>query len=187
MMNYLPTTVRAIRLAAALALSMPATWACAADALPPAAQAKVETYKGKLVGWAAHPAIVAAVREVNAKGGLPGMTNGKWNDLDEKDPTVTAFETSKAGVLIKQWEADPGINKLVLRDERGNLVAASTKPLIYNNASRPAFSQPIKGHVWAASEIRPDPTTGVKSVQAGVPVMDGDKVIGVIHAGITTE
>ena len=161
--------------------------ASAADPMPAPVQAKVEAYKKKLVEWGANPAVVAAVKESNAKGGIAGMTNGKWNDLDEKDPVVKAVETSKAGVLVNKWEEDKNINKLVVRDEKGNIVAASGKPLIYNAASRPAVANAIKGQVWAADEIKPDPTTGIKSVQAGAPVMDGGKVIGVIHAGITAE
>lgn len=157
-----------------------------ADGLPAPMQGKVDTYTKKLAEWAANPVVVAAVKEANAKG--PGaMTNGKWNDLEEKDPAAMAFQTNKAGVLINKWEGDKGINKLIVRDEKGNVVAASSKPLIFNNASRPAFANPIKGQVWAASEIKPDPTTGIKSVQAGVPVMDGGKVIGVLHAGISAE
>lgn len=157
------------------------------DALPPAIQAKSDLYKKKLAEWAANPVIVAAVKEVNAGGGLAGMTNGKWNDLDEKDPVVKAFETNKAGALIKKWEEDPVLNKLVLRDAKGNLVASSAKPLVYNNGNRPVFVNAAKGQVWAASEIKPDPTTGIKSVQAGAPVLDAGKVIGVIHAGITAD
>jgi hypothetical protein len=164
-----------------------ANMAAAADALPAPLQAKVETYKKKLAEWAANPVVVAAVKESNAKGGLAGMTNGKWNDLDEKDPAVMAFQTSKAGALIRQWEEDKNINKLVLRDEKGNIAAASEKPLFYNNGARPPFAMPFKGQVWAAGEIKPDPTTGIKSVHAGAPVMDGGKVIGVIHAGVTAE
>ncbi len=161
--------------------------ASAADPMPAPMQAKVEAYKKKLVEWAANPVVVAAVKEANAKGGAVGMTNGKWNDLDEKDPAVTAFETNKAGVLVGKWEADKGLNKLIIRDDKGNLVAANGKPLVFNNVGRPTFANPFKGQVWAAAEIKPDPTTGIKSVQAGAPVMDGGKVIGVIHAGITAE
>jgi hypothetical protein len=177
--------LRAGSLAVGLAFTTLTIWA--ADPLPAPVQAATEHYKKKLVEWAANPVIVAAVKEVNASGGIAGMSNGKWNDLDEKDPAVKAFENSKTGALIRKWEEDKGINKLVLRDEKGNLVAASTKPQVYNNATRPAFANPFKGQVWAASEIKPDPTTGIKSVQAGAPVTDGGKVIGVIHAGITAE
>ena len=75
----------------------------------------------------------------------------------------------------------------MLRDEKANLVAASIKPLLFNNLARPVYTMAIKGQVWAAAEIKPDPTTGIKSVQASAPVMDGGKVIGVIHTGITVE
>lgn len=175
----------AVGLIAGLTLVAPV--ALAADALPPALQAKTDLYKKRLVEWAANPAIVAATKAANAKGALPGMTNSKWNDLDDKDPAVRGFETSIAGALIVKWEEDKGINKLVLRDEKANLVAASTKPLLFNNTTRPVYSMAIKGQVWAATEVKPDPTTGIKSVQASAPVMDGDKVIGVIHAGITAD
>lgn len=168
-------------------LGLASSVAGAADPLPAPMQAKVELYKKKLAEWAANPVIVAATKESAATGGLAGMTNGKWNDLDDKDPVVKAFETNKAGLLIKKWEEDAGINKLVLRDDKGNLVASSTKPVVYNNAARPVFANAIKGQFWAAAEIRPDPTTGIKSVQAGAPVMDGGKVIGVIHVGITAD
>lgn len=160
--------------------------ASAADALSAPMQAKVDTYKKKLVDWAANPVVIAAVKEANAKG-AGGMTNGKWNDLDEKDPAVMVYQTSKAGVLVNKWEEDKNINKLIVRDEKGNVVASNSKPLVFNNASRPAFANPAKGEVWAAGEIKPDPTTGIKSVQAGAPIMDGGKVIGVIHAGISAE
>ncbi|WP_326858392.1 PDC sensor domain-containing protein [Noviherbaspirillum sp.] len=161
--------------------------AVAADSLPPALQAKVEQYKKKMAEWAADPAIVAAVKEANARGSLAGMSNSKWLEVDEKSPTSQAFTTSKAGLIIKKWEEDKQINKLVVRDEKGNLVAASTKPLLYNNAIRPVYINAMKGEPWAAGNIAPDPTTQVKSVQASAPIMDGGKVIGVVHAGITTE
>lgn len=161
--------------------------AVAADSLPPALQAKVDQYKQKMAEWAADPAIITAVKEANAKGSLAGMSNSKWLEVDEKSPTSQAFTTSKAGSMVKKWEEDKQINKLVVRDEKGNLVAASTKPLLYNNAVRPVYINAIKGQPWSAGNIAPDPTTQVKSVQASVPVIDGGKVIGVLHAGITSE
>ncbi|WP_334187326.1 GAF domain-containing protein [Noviherbaspirillum sp.] len=161
--------------------------ALAADPLPPALQSKVDHYKQKMAEWAADPGIVAAVKEANAKGSLAGMSNSKWLEVDEKSPASQAFTTSKAGLLVRKWEEDKQVNKLVVRDEKGNLVAASTKPLLYNNAVRPVYINAMKGQPWSAGNIAPDPTTQVKSVQASVPVMDGGKVIGVMHAGITSE
>ncbi len=152
--------------------------------LPAATQAKVDKYKQKLVEWAANPAVVSAVKEANSKGPMPGMTNAKWLDAGDADPSVATHLKSKAGVQLKQWEEDPGVDKLVVRDEKGNLVAASTKPLLYNNAVRPVYINAIKGQVWADNKIVPDPTTQVKSVQASAPVLDGKKVIGVLHLAI---
>lgn len=169
-----------------LALALITTSAFA-ESYPAPLQAKVNKYKLKLVEWAANPTVVAAVKEANSKGALPGMTNSKWLEIGDKEPVAVAFSTSKAGSLVKKWEEDKDINKLVVRDEKGNLVAASTKPLLYNNAVRPVYINAMKGQPWIASAIAPDPTTQIKSVQASAPVMDGNKVIGVIHVGITTE
>ncbi len=156
--------------------------------LPGPLQTKVETYKKKLVEWAANPTIVQAVKDANAKGGaLPGMTNGKWDELAENDPQITALLNTPASKLVKQWEADKGINKLFVRDEKGNMVAGSGKSLIYNASARPPVKEAMKGKPWAASEVKPDPTTQINSVHVSAPVMDGGKVIGVIHTAVTAD
>ena len=157
----------------------------AADPLQPALQSKIDKYKQKLVEWAANPVIVGAVKDANAKGPLPGMTNAKWLEVSDNDAVAQGYITSKAGNMVKKWEEDKEINKLVVRDEKGNLVASSTKPLLYNNAVRPVYVNAIKGQAWGDNKVAPDPTTQVKSVQASAPVLDGGKVIGVIHVGIT--
>lgn len=157
-----------------------------AEAIPPEVQAKVDSYKKKLVEWAANPTIVAAIKEANAKG-AGGMSNGAWDGLDENDPKVKALQTSAAGKLLIKWEEDKGINKLFIRDEKGNLVASSSKALLFNNASRPQFSNSIKGEVWGGKEMKPDPTTQVMSVQISVPVLDGGKPIGVMNSSVSSK
>lgn len=161
---------------------------CAANAEPisPEVQAKVEQYKKKLREWAANPVFITAVKEANAKGGMvPGMTNAKWDELKEHDPVVMSFQTSAAGKLLSKLEGDKGISKLYLRDEKGNLVAGSNKPLLFNNASRIPFKSAIGGKVFSESEIKSDPTTLEKSVQASAPILDGGKPIGVIHTAVS--
>lgn len=158
--------------------------AAQADPVTPEMQGAVDKYKSKLVEWAANPTIVAAVKESNAKGGLaPGMTNAKWDELGDKDPVVAGFQNSPAGKLVSKWEEDKNLGKLNVRDEKGNLVAASSsaKPLLYNNASRAPFANGLKG-AWSANEAKPDPTTQRKSVQISAPVLDGGKAIGVLHS-----
>ena len=155
--------------------------------LPPAAQAKVDKYKKLLSEWAKDPVIVAAVKEANGSDGIPGMTNAKWDALVETDAAVTAVQTNPAGQLVTKLEADTGINKLYLRDGKGNIIAASNKPLLYSIANRPAMTVMATSQPWAQGEVKPDPTTQIKSVQLAVPVMDHGKPIGVLHTGVTIE
>jgi hypothetical protein len=156
--------------------------------LPPDLKSKVDKYKAKLVEWAADPAVIAAVKEANAKGPIAGMNNGKWEDLDKQDPVVVAMLSSPASKMMSTWEAgDKGINKLYLRDKDANLVAASSKPLLYNNGNRDFIKQALKGTAFNSSEPKPDPATQIRSVHASVPVKDGGKVIGVLHTAVTAE
>lgn len=164
------------------ASAQPAAWA--AD-LPADVQAKVEKAKKRLVELAADASVVAAVREANSHE-AGGMTNGKWVDLGDTDPAVKAILGSRVSGQIARWEqSDETVNKLILRDQKGNLVAASVRPLIYNNASRPVFANPIKGQAWSAGEIKPDTSTQIPSVHVAAPVMDGGKPIGVLQSAVT--
>ena len=159
-----------------------------AQSLPANVQAKVETYKTKLVSWASDPSLIAAVSAANAKGPLAGMGNAKWTDLDEKDPIVLSIQTNPMGIHMSNLDKEPGISKLYLRDEKGNVIASSNKPLLYNNASKPWVANPLKdGKPWADSEIKPDPATQVKGVHLSVPVLSGGKTIGVLHTSVVAE
>ena len=170
-----------------LCIALGASLAQAAE-LPAALQAKVTKYQKQLVEWAANPLMVSATKEANAKGGfLPGMTNAKWNDLDDKDPAVLSTLNSPAGQQIHKWEEDKNLNKLFLRDQKANVIAGSSKTLLFNNASRPAAINALKGQAWADTEIKPDPTTQIKSVQVSAPVLDGGKPIGILHGSVTAE
>ena len=170
-----------------LLITFSANLAHAAD-LPAALQAKVTKYQKMLVGWAANPLVVSAAKAANAKGGIfPGMTNAKWNDLEDNDATVQSSMNSPVGVQIRKWEDGKNLNKLFLRDQKANLIAGSSKTLLFNNASRAVSINALRGQAWADTEIKPDPTTQIKSVQVSAPVLDGTKVIGILHASVTAE
>jgi hypothetical protein len=157
-----------------------------AEPISPDVQAKIEHYKAKLTEWAANPAIVAAVKNSNAKGGLVhDMSNAKWDDLKDNDPAVTDIQNSDASKFLKTQETDKGINKLYARDGKGNLVAGASKPALYNNASRPPFKNAIDGKAYVDSEVKEDLTTKKKSVQLSVPIMSEGKAIGVLHTAVT--
>lgn len=155
--------------------------------MPPDVQAKVEKYKKHISEWAANPVVISAVKEANAKGPIPGMTNAKWDELGDKDAVVLGMQTSPAGQYAKKLEDDKNVNKVTIWDDKGNMIASSTKTLIYNAASRPAFTGAMKGKPWSAPEVKPDPTTQKNSVNISAPVMDGGKIIGVMNAAISAE
>ena len=67
------------------------------------------------------------------------------------------------------------------------MIASSTKALIYNAASRAAFTGAMKGKAWSAPVVKPDTTTQKNSVNISDPVMDGGKIIGVMNAAISAE
>lgn len=167
-------------------------WSCLAGAahagnLPADVQTKVDKAKKHLVELAADPAVVAAVREANGRD-AGGMNNGKWIELPDTDPAVKATLTTKMSQQIARWEqSDDTVNKIILRDHKGNLIAASVRPLIFNNANRPVFANAIKGQAWNADEVKPDTSTQVPSVHVSAPVLDGGKPIGVLHAGVTAK
>ena len=100
------------------------------------------------------------------------------------------MNSSAAGKLVTKGEGeDKALNKLNLRDEKGNLAAFSSssgKPLLYNNAARPPFKGGLAG-AWTDKEIKPDPTTQKKSVQIAAPVLDGGKAAGVNHGAVEVQ
>ena len=156
--------------------------------ITPDLQAKVDKAKKKLVEWAANPVAISAAKESNAKGGIAGMTNSKWDELNENDPIVKGIQNSAAGKLCKKWEGDEkGVNKVTIFDEKGNLVASSTKTLLYNAANRPAILGALKGEVWQAPSVKPDPSTQKNSLNISAPIKDGGKIIGLINAAVDAQ
>lgn len=175
------------RLLGTLAITVAVTLPVQAGELPADLAAKAAAATRQLLQWAADPVVLTAVREANSHD-ASGMNNGKWTDVPATDPVAKSITHSKVGLLITKWEsADSTLNKLVLRDQKGNAVGASMKPLLFNSANRPQFVHAIKGQPWIATEVKPDPLTQVPSVQVGVPVLDGGTPIGVLHAGVSAK
>lgn len=155
-------------------------------ALPAALQAKVDVYKKKMVEWAANPLLVKAAKEASAKGS-GGMSNAKWEELADNDPLVQVTMSGPVSEQLRKWEADKGINKLYLRDDKGNVVSGVARTLLFNAASRSHVAAALKGEVAQGQDVKPDPSTQIKSVQLAVPVLDGGKVVGVLHTAVSAE
>lgn len=157
----------------------------AADPISAELAAQVEAYKAKLVKWAADPTVIATVKDANERGALVAMNNATWESLPDNDRSVEGFRQTPASALIREWEKDPHISKIFLRDKAGNLAAAGIKkPFIYNVANRPPFKNAITGTIWADSQLKKDPSTEEMVVQVSAPVKDGEQTIGVLHTSI---
>lgn len=169
-----------------------ALFASAAQAqVPPELQAKVDAAKLTLADLAKNPAVVAAIKDANAKGGpIAGMSNAKWDELAESDPAVQGIGGNAASKALHAFaDKHPELNKLYLRDEKGNLVAAGSggKALLWNIASRPFFKTVMDGKAWSDGAVKPDASTQVKGVLFAVPVLDGGKAIGLLQSNYTAK
>lgn len=159
--------------------------------VPADLQAKVDAAKVALAELGKNPAVIAAIKESNAKGGvIAGMSNAKWDELAENDPQVKGIDNNATSKILQGYATKHlEVNKLYLRDEKGNLVAAGTggKTLLWNIGSRPFFKPVMEGKAWSDGAVKPDPTTQVKGVAFIVPVMDGGKAIGCLQSNYTAK
>ena len=157
------------------------SYAHAAD-LPPELQVKLDVYKTKLSEWSKDPVIIEALKKANSN--KTKMNNKTWKSLSASNSKVQPFLSSAAGIKLYTWERDKSLGKLFLRDSKGNFVAGSKKPAIFNIAKRPAFSKAIRGKIWNSKKPKADPTTKLSSIQLSIPVIDNGKKIGVLHTSI---
>jgi hypothetical protein len=157
-----------------------------ADAISPEMQKVVDGYRAKLLQWAANPVVVSAAKASNASGGIPGVTPAKWTELADTDPAVKSLVSSPAGKFVDSLDSKE-VNKVVVRDKTGNVVAANTKVVLYNVAHRPVFKTAITGTPWQQDQMQKDVTTQLMGVQIAVPIKDGAEVVGVMHAAISAK
>jgi hypothetical protein len=175
-------------LRSALALSLAAVLSPAvhAEAISAATQKVVDEHMKKLTQWATNPAVVAAAKSSNSAGGIAGMSPAKWTELADTDAAVKAIQTSAAGKFVDSLDGKT-INKVVVRDKAGNVVAANTKVVLYNVSHRPVFKTAITGAAWQQDAVQKDVTTQIRSVQIAVPIKDGGEIVGVMHASVSAE
>ena len=170
------------KLISALLISLFSFSSAQATELSPALQVKLDIYKTKLAEWARDPVIVKAVMQANNN--KSKMNNKTWKSLTTSNAKVKTYLTSSAGKKLFAWEKDKSLGKLFLRDNKGNLVAGSKKPAIFNISKRPAFTKAIRGKAWNSKKPKADPTTKLSSIQLSIPVKSNGKEIGVLHTSI---
>lgn len=157
-----------------------------ASRITPAIQAALDAQKRLIAQWAADPSVIDAVKAQNAKGPIPGMTNGKWKSLKADDPAVTAFQKNRAGVfLAKKQAASKGlVLEAFLNAAQGEKAAFTAKPSSYLHAKTAKFDDPMIGRPWQGKPEF-DKSSYSHSIQLSTPVLDRGKAIGVLVVGFS--
>jgi hypothetical protein len=160
---------------------------CAAafgQTLSPELKAKVEAKAKLLQSWSTDPAIVAAVKARNAAppAEAAGMTNDKWKSLIVLDPFVLSLERSPLALHLKS-KKDDQISECFVSAADGTKAAFLTKTTSWTHADKDKHRVPMTGKTYIGP-LEVDQSTGVQSVQVGLPVLDGAKPIGSIVVGV---
>jgi hypothetical protein len=167
-----------------VALFAAAGTALAAPALDPAVQAKVDEQVKYVQTWASDPAIVSAVKAINA--GAPAanaaMTQDKWTALQPFDPFVLSFSGNAVGQFLKT-KKNQVISEAFVSAADGTKVGFLQKTSSWTHKGKPKHDQPMTGKTWQG-EIETDASTGLQQVQVAVPVMEGGKPIGSLVVGL---
>lgn len=174
-------TTRLFVLAATLCAS---TIPAGGAGIDPALQAKINARIRTLREWAADPAIVRAVREINAT--MPpahaAMTQEKWASLSVLDPFVRAFTRNEAAAALKNRKTDE-VAEAFVSAARGTKVGFLSKPTNWSHKGKPKHEGPMSGKTWQG-EIEVDESTGLQQIQVAVPVVDSGKPIGSLVVGL---
>lgn len=134
---------------------------------------------------ATDPKIIEAVKAANAAA-LPDykdMTQDKWKDLPVLDPKVRYFSKNPAGEILKSKKSDE-MTEMFLNAADGTKVAFLSKTTSWSHKGKAKHDDPMSGKSWQG-KVEMDESTGLKSVQIAVPVMDGAKAIGSLVTGFS--
>lgn len=147
-------------------------------------QAKLDAKKAEIQAWGKDPALVAAVKEYNAKkpDAAAAMTQAEWDGLSEVDPKVRGFLSSAAGKFLKSKKAD-WMSEAFVCGSDGTKAGFLQKTTSWSHLGKPKHDDPMKGQTWQG-QLERDQSTGVEAVQVGVPVLDGTTVIGSLVVGV---
>lgn len=154
--------------------------------ISPAVQGELDRQKAVIAQWAASPEIVQAVKEQNAKGPIPAMTNAKWKTLRRGDLLVREFQMNPAGRFLKGKLREGGItyNEAFLSGSSGEKVAFVEKTTSYIHKGQPKFDVPFQGGQPWQGKPELDDSSQMYTLQISVRVVDAGKAIGVLVVGV---
>jgi len=164
-----------------------AVMAAQAFDMTPAAQAEIDRQKAAVVSWAAHPVVVAAVRDQNSRGPIAGMDNAKWKSVLRSDPIVQRLATSPAARFLQARieGSGGGLDKAFINAAQGEKVAFAEKTISYLHKGQEKFDAPMAtGRPWQMAQPWFDESLQGYAIQVAAPVIDGGKVVGVVVASV---
>ena len=135
---------------------------------------------------AADPKVIDAVKAVNAAT-LPdyaGMTQDTWKAMPVLDPKVRYFSKNPAAEFLKSKKNDT-ITEIFLNAADGTKVAFLSKTSNWSHKGKAKHDDPMAGKTWQGP-VEMDDSTGLKSIQVALPVLDGGKAIGSLTVGFST-
>ena len=139
----------------------------------------------KVKTWASDPKIVSEVKAVNsaALADYKDMNQDKWKALPVLDPKVRYFSKTPAAEFLKS-KKDDVVTEAFLNAADGTKVAFLAKTSNWSHKGKGKHDDPMSGKSWQGS-IEMDESTGLKSIQVAVPVLDGGKSIGSLTVGFS--
>jgi hypothetical protein len=154
--------------------------------ITPDIRRQIDVEQKLLAQWARNPVVIKAVRDQNALGPIPGLTNRKWRALKPDDPLIRAFRKNPASIFLAQKMASSKglFNELFLCAAQGEKVAFVGKPTSYIHKGEPKFDVPMTGRPWeGVPEF--DKSSRSHAVQISTPVFDRGRPIGVLVGGVS--
>ena len=168
-------------LVGAMVVGLSLTQTSSAEGLDAAVQTKIDAKIKDIQKLAADPAIVAAVKDANAKPASE-MTQDKWKSLNMLSPEVKAFTKNPAADVLKKFR-DAVVTEGFLSRADGEKVAFLAKTTNWSHKGKPKHDVPMTGKTWQGP-VEVDESSGQQQLQVSVPVLDGDKPIGSLVIGL---
>jgi hypothetical protein len=152
--------------------------------LEKAVQDKIDAKVKEIAAWAVDPVVVKAVKEQNESpsADVKAMTQEKWKGLSQLDPFVRALTKNAVGQFLK-GKKDDQVAEAFVSSADGTKVGLLGKTTNWCHKGKAKHDDPMAGKTWQGP-VEMDESSGIKSVQVAVPVLDGGKPIGSLVVGL---
>ncbi len=155
-----------------------------------APQKVVDLANSSLTKFGENPVIISAVKTENAKGKTLAQIKKRdkqWVSTPGVSDNMKALIGSACGMYLqKVQDSAPYFAEIFIMDNQGANVAMTDKTSDYWQGDEPKFTKAYNngsGTIYI-SDVNFDDSTQTYLVHVSVPVMDGEKTIGVITLGV---